>query len=242
MLVFLFSSKLMEFCSRYEFIINQGNMRFRFLISFNLHRFKESNGRKSKSKVINSILDQLTFAGCRFVTKTNNSENCESQEDRKVDAWEVVSKKDSRKKVAHAFRDKRHSQDFSSILARLQIRTGFQNRNPEHMPDSHIIAANAMMLTVKLSGNDRESYVNAVMCDAIDTVGAETDYFVRNRNFALHDQSRHIFLNGMRYALSKGSTIYEQPPFELLPGVLASHDSQILPYSEIRIHVSPYQM
>jgi GTP-dependent phosphoenolpyruvate carboxykinase len=158
--------------------------------------------------VINSILDQIIFAGCRFVTKTEISGHGHTfEKKRKMEQWEIVSKNDARKKIAHAFRDKRHGQDFSHLMSRLETRTGFQ-KSPEDIPDSHYIAANAMMLTVKLSENDRESYVNAVLCDAIDNVGADTDDCEKNRNFPFNHPSRLILPNEMRLALSKVSMIY----------------------------------
>jgi hypothetical protein len=153
--------------------LSTGNIRFRFLISFNLNRFKEAKRRKFKTKVIDSILDQVIFAGCRFLKEAKDSNPCNSMETNRSDAWEVLDIRDSRLKIAHALRDKRQSYDLAEVLARLKARTGVQGTDSDMASHSHYIAANALILTVKLSMQETDIHINRVLCNTIESVGLE---------------------------------------------------------------------
>jgi hypothetical protein len=86
-----------------------------------------------------------------------------------------MSLKEIRVKVAHALRDKRQSHDHEAALARLKVRTEVDDKNSDVITDSHYIAANAMILNVKLTGRESETLMKALLCDAIDSVGVSTD-------------------------------------------------------------------
>lgn len=154
--------------------ITRGNKRFRFLISFNLERYRIAKGRKLKSKVIDSIVDQLTYAGCRFVKRAKSSDKknkVEATDDESSECWEIMSHKESRTKVAHALRDKRECQDHEPAFSRLKTRTESLDTHSRLGQDSLYIAANAMILTVELTGRESETLIKALLCDAIDSVG-----------------------------------------------------------------------
>jgi hypothetical protein len=154
------------------------------LISFNLDRYHRAEGRPQKSKVVNSIVDQLTYAGCRFVkicerfpkdiTESNGdgSVNCKGTY---IERYQVMNLKQARLKVSHALRDKRQNQDHEAALARLKIRSEICDGVSDIPKDSLYIAANAMILTVNLSGQESETPVKALLCDAIDNVGISID-------------------------------------------------------------------
>jgi hypothetical protein len=95
--------------------------------------------------------------------------------DSSTERWEVMSSKEGRVKVAHALRDKRQSNDHDAVLTRLEMRTAVHDDSSDIFKDSHYIAANAMILTVELSGNESETLIKALLCDAIDSVGVPTD-------------------------------------------------------------------
>lgn len=153
-----------------------GNIRFRFLISFNLFRFKETKNRKIKSKVIDSILDQLIFEGCRFLKEALGLDQSNSFEEKRNVTWEIMNIRESRTKVAHALRDKRQNHDLSAVLARLKARTGVHDNHSDLASHSHYIAANAMLLTVKISLRESEARVHSLLCNTIDSVGLDTGF------------------------------------------------------------------
>jgi hypothetical protein len=162
--------------SEYPFIefLTQGNKRFRFLISFNLERYRMAKGRKLKSRLIDSIVDQLTYAGCRFVKRAKSSDQknkVEVSDDESSECWEIMSHKESRTKVAHALRDKRECLDHEPAFSRLKTRTESLDTLSKLGSDNLYIAANAMILTVELTGRESETLIKALLCDAIDSVG-----------------------------------------------------------------------
>jgi hypothetical protein len=162
--------------SEYPFIefLAQGNKRFRFLISFNLERYRIAKGRKLKSKVIDSIVDQLTYGGCRFVKRAKSSDQknkVDVSDEESSECWEIMSHKESRTKVAHALRDKRECLDHEPAFSRLKSRTESLDTLSKLGSDSLYIAANAMILTVELTGRESETLIKALLCDAIDSVG-----------------------------------------------------------------------
>ena len=148
------------------------------MISLNLERYRLAKRAKLKSKVIDSIVDQLTYADCRFVKKANAIDQKEKSKEIVDNAppeyWEVMNHKESRTKVAHALRDKRESNDHEPAFARLKSRTEALDTESKIGSDLLYIAANAMILTVELTGRESETLIKALLCDAIDSVGEHT--------------------------------------------------------------------
>jgi hypothetical protein len=163
------------------------------LIAFNLDRFQKVVGRKSKFKIINSIVDQLEYAGCRFVKMVDmqdgHGKGSEGINNKCFKYWMVMNQKDARIKVAHALRDKRKSQDHVAALARLKERLVVEGITSGISADSRYIAANAMMLTVEFSGDEPETLIKARLCDAIDSVGAQPLYD-ETSNLLLHSPKK----------------------------------------------------
>jgi hypothetical protein len=158
-----------------------GNKRLRFLISFNLGRYRRAKGRPQKSRVINSIVDQLTYAGCRFVkkyTKTSEQDKNEAYSASEkwigMEQWEIMPPKEGRDRVAHALRDKRQSYDHEEALVRLKLRKETDDDTSNTLMDSHYIVANAMILNVNLTGRESLTLIKTLLFDAIDSVGAST--------------------------------------------------------------------
>ena len=85
-----------------------------------------------------------------------------------------MNQKEARIKVAHALRDKRKNICHAAALARLKERITVEGIASDLGSDSPYIAANAMMLTVEFSGSESEGLIRALLCDAIDLVGAPT--------------------------------------------------------------------
>jgi hypothetical protein len=153
-----------------------GNKRFRFLISFNLDRYQRVNGRRQKSKVIRSIVDQMMYAGCRFLKKCEEpSDHVWNENNMNNDRWHIIIPKEIRLKVSHALRDNRQTYNHEAALARLKVRIEVHDDTSGMLKDSHYIAANAMILNVKLTGRESETLIKALLCDAIDSVGVSTD-------------------------------------------------------------------
>jgi hypothetical protein len=152
-----------------------GNKRFRFLISFNLDRYQRAKGRPQKSRVINSIVDQLTYAGCRFVKRYGKKSEHAKNKAYSGNLKEIMPPKEIRLKIAYALRDKRQSHDHEEALARLKLRIEVDNDTSDTLMDSHYIAANAMILTVNLTGQEGETLIKTLLCDAIDSVGVSID-------------------------------------------------------------------
>jgi hypothetical protein len=134
------------------------------------------------------------YAGTRFVKKSkvlshNQDTNTERVDDTGAYCWEIVCQKEGRKKVAHAFRDMRVSHDHAAALTRLKIRTEIRDDSLEKFKHSHYIAANAMILAVTLVGNESEAVIRTLLCDAIDSVGMQTD-----TNYCRYNQASYPYI------------------------------------------------
>jgi hypothetical protein len=90
-----------------------GNRRLRFLVAFNLERYKSSKTRKGKGKVVQSILKRIEILGRRFLER------------HQVNAgfWLPAPKKIVRKKISHALRNKNPILELNLAMPRLKILT-----------------------------------------------------------------------------------------------------------------------
>lgn len=114
---------------------HSGNRRFRFLVSFNLDRYKEAKSRKEKSSVVASVLRQIRNAGGRFLVLNA---------DEKV---VLASEKVAKEKISHALRDKTPFEGMKVARERLRIRLGEDASPCEHY---HYLVANERLLRVDL--------------------------------------------------------------------------------------------
>lgn len=95
-------------CGRHKDAFNNiGNRRFRYTIALALKRYSKAENRRSKSIVIDEIIDLVHSNGGRFLQRDNNKDNTNNSTIvHKRDAvWTELSRKEAHKKVGHAFRD-----------------------------------------------------------------------------------------------------------------------------------------
>jgi hypothetical protein len=90
-----------------------GNWRLRFLVAFNLERYKSSKTRKAKGKVVHSILKQIEIIGGRFLERHHVN----------AGFWLPAPKKIVRRKISHALRDKNPIPELNRAIPRLDILT-----------------------------------------------------------------------------------------------------------------------
>jgi hypothetical protein len=234
---------------RHFFLELLGNKRLRFLISFNLDRYRIAKGRPQKSRVIDSIVDQLTYAGVRFVKSDKKAS--EHSKDKSfvvnektivIERWEVMNPKEVRLKIAHALRDKRQCQDHEAALARLKLRIEADDNTSDIHMDSHYIAANAMILTVNLTGRESETFTKALLCDAIDSVGVSTivDYDHEHDAMPCLASSNNETRIDIRYpSEEKISSLHESISWKPVPQGCVNFDNQHFPTNKPAEQILP---
>jgi hypothetical protein len=109
-----------------------------------------------------------------MIDSSDQKNEDKDMDEQPAECWEIVNHKESRTKIAHALRDKRESQDHEAAFSRLKIRNEELENLSKCGLDSLYIAANAMILTVELTGRESETLIKALLCDAIDSVGEHT--------------------------------------------------------------------
>jgi hypothetical protein len=118
-----------------------GNRRFRFLIAFNLERFRNSKNGITKSLVVQSLVRQIRQAGGRFL----------ENHDPHQEMWIQVSDKVMRGKVSHALRDKHFHANLEfakTIMCSIHLRTGDRQRIDGD--DNFVAVVNERLLRVEL--------------------------------------------------------------------------------------------
>jgi hypothetical protein len=128
-----------------------------------------------KARVINSLLDQLAYAGYRFVKRS--SKVLLSTSTKHVGhSFETLNAQESRDKVKHALRDNRYDPALLASLRRLETRNARSTcQHQDDIPDAHYIAANARILNVPLSGKESETRMKELLIEAVDSVGSQED-------------------------------------------------------------------
>jgi hypothetical protein len=157
-----------------------GNQRLRFAIALNLNRYRYAINRKTKRKVVDSILQQIESAGGRFLEKASTHE-----EDHLI----VVCAKVSRLKVSHALRDKIPLNAIQKAKIRLRELFKHHTMKNEDSEENVYNAINAMIFHTSLDhhdntcGNHVEKVLGKLIIDFLQTIiGRRKD----NENASVH--------------------------------------------------------
>lgn len=110
------------------------NRRFRFLTALNLERYRETESRRAKSVVVQSLYNQIREAGGRFLVKR-----------RQDDYLIQVPDKVAREKISHALRDKFPRSTLRDVKAKLR-----RGLSPNRFKENPFVTANARLLRVSL--------------------------------------------------------------------------------------------
>jgi hypothetical protein len=140
------------------------------LITLN-HKRLQVPSRKSKGSVINSVLDQLTKAECRFLKRATNEDRPAdtASTTRKEKCWVALSQSESRAKISHAFRDKRHDPDVFLFLKHIQERIVVPNRCQGLSRDAVFEAVNAKILATSLEGSEADHHIKYLLMRVVES-------------------------------------------------------------------------
>jgi hypothetical protein len=186
------------------------------LISLNLERHRRAKTTKDKHKVIDSIMDQLSFANCRFVKRANifhqKDTSTEINDQAPSEYWELLNYKESRIKVVRAFHRIQKCQDSESAFARLKKRTELLDVQSNLGSDSLYIAANAMILSVKLTGSESPKMIKTLLCDAIASVGKHTSSPSSQESQSYQKSDQEILIE-IASSLNENSGVSDERPY-----------------------------
>lgn len=142
---------------------HSGNRRFRFLVSFNLDRYKEAKSRKEKSSVVASVLCQIRDSGGKFLIL--------NVDDKVVLATEKMAKE----KISHALRDKTPFPGMKVAREQLRRRLGNHASQCEHY---HYLVANKRILQVDLPSDQHaaDDKVEHILTEEIELLSSNSPH------------------------------------------------------------------
>lgn len=142
---------------------HSGNRRFRFLVSFNLDRYKEAKSRKEKSSVVASVLCQIRDSGGKFLIL--------NVDDKVVLATEKMAKE----KISHALRDKTPFPGMKVAREQLRRRLGNHASRCEHY---HYLVANERILQVDLPSDQHaaDDKVERILTEEIELLSSNSPH------------------------------------------------------------------